>query len=313
MRKHVLNCLIFLVSALLFSYAGCNVPSAGKAESAIEVIDQSGRIVKLVKIPERIISLAPGNTEILYALGLEDKIVGVTDYCNYPPEAKEKPRIGGFSTTNLEKLVAASPDLVLATSMHGKTVIPRLDELGIPVVTLDPETLDETLDAIILVGRATGKENEASEVVAGMQVRIRAVTDKTDSLPQAQKPRVLYITWHNPLMAAGSGTLQDEFIQKAGGVNIAHELAGQAKISLELVVTANPEVIIAGVGMGEGGDAPLQFVRNETRLKNTDAVGNNRVYPVDTDLAGRSGPRITDALERFAGFIHPELFKGAER
>lgn len=313
MRQYILNCLLILLSSVLFSSIGCNVPSSGKVEYSIEITDQSGKVVKLVKIPERIISLAPGNTEILYALGLEDKVVGVTDYCNYPPEAKQKPGIGGFSTPDLEKLVALSPDLVLATSMHQKTVIPRLEEMGIPVVTLDPKTFDEILESISLVGRVTGKEKEAYGVVAGMRTKIKSVTDKTENLLETQKPRVLYLTWYDPLMAAGLRTIQDELIQKAGGVNVAHSLIGQASISLEAVVTANPEVIIAGVGMGTGGDAPLQFARTEPRLTNTDAVRHNRVYAIDVDLAGRSGPRITDALEQFAEFIHPELFKMAKK
>ena len=309
MSQYIRNCLLVLLSLVLSGSAGCDAASPGKVEFLIQVTDQVGREVKLVKIPERIVSLAPSNTEILYALGLEGKVAGVTDYCNYPPEANEKPRIGGFSTPNIEKLVAVSPDLVLAIARHQKIVIPRLEEMGIPVVTIDPKTLDEIVESISLVGRVTGKEKEASGIVAGMRTRIKSVTDKTDNLLQIRKPGVLYITWVNPLMAAGMGTLQDEIIQKAGGVNIARGLIGHANISLEAVVAANPEVIIAGVGMGTGGDAPLQFVRTEPRLTNTDAIRHNRVYAIDVDVAGRSGPRITNALEQFAEFIHPELFK----
>ena len=313
MRQYILPCLIVLLSLALFSSIECNVPSSEKVKYSIEITDQSGRVVKLVKIPERIISLAPSNTEILYALNLEDTIVGVTEYCNYPPEAKAKPVIGGFSTPDLEKLIAASPDLVLATSMHQKKVIPRLQELGIPVLTLDPKSLDGILESISLVGTVTGKEKEASRVVAEMRTKIKSVTYKTDNLLLTQKPRVLFITWYNPFMAAGLGTIQDELIRKAGGVNIAQNLYGQASISLEAVVTANPEVIIAGVGMGTGGDAPLQFARTEPRLTNTDAVRHNRVYAIDVDLAGRSGPRITDALGQFAQFIQPEIFEATTK
>jgi iron complex transport system substrate-binding protein len=311
MSQYIRNCLLVILSLVLLSAAGCNVPSSGKAKSLIEITDQLGRVVTLVRIPERIVSIAPSNTEVLFALGLADRTVGVTEYCNYPPEAKEKSRIGGFSTPNIEKLVAVSTDLVLATSMHQKTVIPRLEEMGIPVFALDPKTLDEILESISLVGRVTGREKDASGIVAGMRTKIKSVTDKTGNLLQTQKPRVLYITWFNPLMAAGLGTLQDELIEKAGGVNIAHSLIGHANISLEAVVATNPEVIIAGVGMGTGGDAPLQFARTEPRLINTDARQHNRVYAIDVDLAGRSGPRITDALEQFAKFIHPEFFKAA--
>ena len=301
---------LLLISAMLLSlFVACTPPPEEAASSAGEITDQLGRVVKLDGIPQRIISLAPSNTEILFALGLADKIIAVTDYCNYPPEAKEKPSIGGFSTPNIEKLVALSPDLILATSIHEARIISQLEGRGMAVFALVPETLDEVLEAITLVGKITGKEEEASGLVAEMQNRIKAVTDKTDGLPESQRPRVFYVTWHDPLMTSGLGTRHEELIQKAGGTNIARDLAGYANISLEAVIAANPEVIIAGVGMGTGKDLPLQFAKTEPRLRNTDARRNNRVHAIDVDLAGRPGPRIVDALEKFAESIHPELFK----
>jgi iron complex transport system substrate-binding protein len=309
MSKYVRNCLFVLLSLVLLVSLSCSSPKTGETRSPIEITDQLGRVVKLDKIPQRIISLAPSNTEILFALGLVERVVAVTDYDNYPPEAKQKPTIGGFSTPNIEKVVALSPDLVLATSIHQKQVIPNLEQRGITVFALAPKTLDEVLEAITLVGKITGEEKAASKLVAEMRTKIRAVTDKTSNLPEAQKPRVFYITWHDPLMTAGAGTLQDELIQKAGGTNVAQNLAGYAGISLEAIVEANPEVMIAGVGMGTGADAPLQFAMTEPRLRNTDARLHNRVYAIDTDLTGRAGPRIVDALEQFAQYIHPELFK----
>lgn len=268
-----------------------------------------GRVVKLEKVPERIISLAPSNTEILFALGLDDRVVGVSDYCNYPPEVQEKPSIGGFSTPNIEEVVALSPDLILATSIHEKRIIPQLEEKGLTVFALNPKTLDEVLESITLVGEISGKDEEASQLVAEMQNRIKAVTEKTDNLPETQRPRVFYITWHDPLKTAGSETRHDELIRMAGGTNIALDLAGYAAITLEVVIQANPEVILAGVGMGSGEDLPFQYVKTEPRLRNVDARINNRVYSIDVDLAGRPGPRIVDALEQFAESIHPELFK----
>ncbi len=303
-RLFVLLCLVLLISLV-----SCSPPKAGETKSPIEITDQLGRSVKLEKIPQRIISLAPSNTEILFALGLAERVVAVTDYCNYPPEANDKPSIGGFSTPNIEKVVALSPDLVLATSIHQKQVIPNLEQKGITVLALAPKTLDEVLEAITLVGKVTAKEEEASRLVAGMQSKIKAITDTTANLTEAQKPRVFYVTWHDPLKTAGSGTLQDELIRMAGGVNIAGNLSGFAGISLEAVIEANPEVMIAGVGMGAGADAPLRFALTETRLRNTDARQHDRVYAIDVDLVGRTGPRITDALEQLARFIHPELFK----
>ncbi len=312
MSQYVRNCLFVLLSLVLLVSLSCSSPKAGETKSPIEITDQLGRLVKLDGIPQRIISLAPSNTEILFALGLADSVVAVTDYCNYPPEAKEKPSIGGFSTPNIEKVVALSPDLVLATSIHQKQVIPNLEQRGITVFALAPQTLDEVLEAITLVGKITGKDKEASQLVTEMQTRINTVTDKTSSLTQSQRLRVFYVTWHDPLKTAGAGTLHDELIQKAGGTNIAQSLTGYAGISLETVIEANPEVIVAGVGMGSGADAPLQFAMTEPRLRNTDARQNSRVYSIDVDLVGRAGPRIADALMKFAEMIHPELFKESE-
>ncbi|MBA7541930.1 Vitamin B12-binding protein [subsurface metagenome] len=285
-----------LVSVMLVGLFVACTPSKEVEEAAsfpIEVTDQLGRVVKLEKIPERIISLAPSNTEILFALGLGDRVVAVTDYCDYPPEAQAKPKIGGYTTTNIEKVVALSPDLVLAAYLQEKRIIPALEGKGLTIFALDPKTLDEVLESITLVGEVTGKGEEASQLVAGMRNRIKAVTAKTDNLPAAQRPTVFYLTWHDPLRTTGSGTRHDELIQKAGGINIARDLfTGYAAISLE--------------------DSPFQYVRTEPRLRNVDARINHRVYKILVDLAGRPGPRIVDGLELLAKYIHPEIFGPAE-
>ena len=307
---------IALLTSLILSgtLAACTrAPAIEETASfPIELTDQLGRVVKLDGIPQRIISIAPSNTEILFALGLADKIVAVTDYDDYPPEAEMKPSIGGFSTPNIEEIVALSPDIIIAASIHEDKIIPQLEAKGLTVLALDPNNLDEVLAAVTLIGKATGQEKEASGLVAEMQSRIKAVTDKTDSLSQEQKPRVFYIVWHDPLMAPGSGTFQDDLIRKAGGINIAQELTSWTTISLEAVIEANPEVMIAGVSHGSLTDLNFQFIKTEPRLRDTDARRNDRVYDVDGDLASRPGPRIIDGLEKFARFIHPELFEGAQ-
>ena len=300
---------LFLVSVMLLSLLVACAPSPKEAmPSPGEIMDQLGRVVKLDRMPQRIISLAPSNTEILFALGLADKVVAVTDYCDYPPEAKMKPSIGGFSTPNIEEVIALSPDLILATSIHEKRIIPQLEGKGLTVFALNLKTLDEALEAITLVGEITGKEERASELVAEMQNRIKAVTDKTNSLPEGKRPRVFHLTWHDPLMTSGSGTLLHELIQKAGGRNIFPEIIGTKSVDLEVLVARDPQVMIAGIGMGSGEDKPFQYLTTESRLKNTEAAKNGRIYGIDLDLAGRAGPRIVDGLERFAKCIHPEIF-----
>jgi iron complex transport system substrate-binding protein len=306
--KYFQSCLLILLSLFLTGSLSCASSPSQNDPSSDEIIDQMGRIVKLDKIPQRILSLAPSDTEILYALGLADRVVGVTDYDNYPPEVKEKPSIGGFSTPNIEKILSLSPDLILATRINEKDVIPRLEQQGLKVLGLDPRTLNEVLEAITLVGKVTGKEPEAGKLVTDMRSRINSVADKTAKLSADSRLRVLYIVWHDPLMTAGAGTFYDEMIQTAGGVNIAHSLSGYPTITLETVVAANPQVIIAGISMGAGADQSLNFVLSEPRLANTDARIYRRVHGVDSNVAGRPGPRIVDVLEEFAALIHPELF-----
>jgi iron complex transport system substrate-binding protein len=293
--------LAVLLAGLFISCAG-TTPST--AVSPITVTDQLGRTVTVKARPQRIVSLAPSNTEIVYALGLADRLVARTDYDNYPPEVKDKPSIGGFSDPNIEQVVAMAPDLVLAASIHENRVISQLEATGLTIVALDPKTIDEVLDAITLVGKVTGAEEEAAALTAGMRQRLTAVTVKAGV--SSYLPGVFYVVWHDPLMIAGAGTFHDELIRRAGGVNLGHDLTGYADISLETVITANPQVMIAGVGMGTGEDLPLQYLHSESRLADTDARKNGRVYPVDADIVNRYGPRIVDALEQFAGFIHPE-------
>lgn len=309
MSRGIRDYLLVLWALLLFTIPGCTSPQTGETTPQIQVTDQLDRTVKLDTIPKTIVSIAPANTEILFALGLDEKIAGVTDYCNYPSKAKEKPSIGGFSTPNIEKIVALSPDLILAAPIHEKQIIPQLEAKGMTVLALSPKTISDILDAITLVGKATSTEKAAAELLSQMQSRIKAITDKTGGLTEAQRPEVFYVIWHDPLTTVGPGTFHDELIRLAGGTNIAGTLSGYPTIGLETVISANPEVIIGGVGTGMSADAPLQFIRNESRLKNVDARLNNRIYSVDGDIVGRAGPRITDALEQFARFIHPELFK----
>lgn len=304
-----------LISVMLLSLlASCTSiseePSPAEVSTLpMEVIDQAGRAVRIEQIPERIISLAPSNTEIIYALHLEDRLVGVTEYCDYPEAAKEKPKIGGFSTVSIEKVVESQPDLILAANIHKSEVVPQLERLGLTVLVLDPKTIEEVLEAINLVGKFTGKKEEAEQLTSEMRDRIKAVTDKTESLPETQRPRVLYLLWHEPLMTAGAKTRIHELIVKAGGINIAQGLAGDyPTMSLEAVILANPQVIVTGSGHGSGEDLPFQFALTEPRLKDVDARRNDRLYAIDANVVSRPGPRTAEALEEMARQLHPEIF-----
>jgi iron complex transport system substrate-binding protein len=302
--------IILLMAVLSGLPVSCTSPAESTPPAPLTITDQLGRTVTLkTATPRRIVSLAPSHTETIYALGIADRLAAVTDYCNYPPEAKEKPSIGGFSTPNIEEIVAMEPDLILATGIHEDKVILQLESKGLTVVAVNPMTIDDVIESITLVGKVTGAAEQAADLLDDMQKRIKAVTDKTAGLNDDEKPRVLFVVWHDPLMAAGSATLHDELIRMAGGINIAGDLEDYADISLEAVLTANPQVIIAGIGMGSGEDLPFQYLNTEPRLEDTDARRDNSIYPINQDLVGRPGPRVVKALEQFAEFIHPELFR----
>jgi iron complex transport system substrate-binding protein len=296
---------IALVIALVLTIYTLAKPASPEAELTPTqyVFDDLGRLVAINGTPQRIISLAPSNTEILFALGLGDKVVGVTDYCDYPPEALEKEKVGGYATPDIEKIVALNPDLVLVAYGTPMDVINSLVGLGLTVFGIKTTDLDDLLNDIRRIGEITDKEVEAQALTAAMASRIQAVTNQTEELEQ--RPRVFYIVWHDPLWTAGSGTFIHELIEKAGGVNICQNITGYATISIEEVVARDPEIIIAS-------EWSYDWAKNATELASTNASQTGRIYTVDDDLVQRPGPRLVKGLEWFAHFIHPEIFEEPE-
>ena len=295
---------IFILALVIFGGLG---QTSHAAQFPVTVTDDRGKEVTIYSRPKRIISLSPANTEILFALGLDEEIVGVTEFCNYPPEAKDKEKIGGYSNPNLEKIVSLKPDLILADYGNPIKGIKQIESLGYTLVGLNPKTIEDILRNIKLVGKITGKTKEASELISNMKERLNSVEERVRSLDEGEKVRVLYVIWYKPLWTAGSGTFIDELIKKAGGINIASELSGYKQMSLEKVIEKNPQVIV----VGESKDQPnlVKTVKEETTLFGTDAFRNNRIYTIDTDIVSRSGPRIVDALEQLAKLLHPKMFK----
>jgi iron complex transport system substrate-binding protein len=273
------------------------------------VIDDLGRVVSLAGAPERIVSLSPANTEILFALGLDSKVVGVTTYCNYPPKLEslkdqgEIALVGGFIDPDLEKILSLVPDLVLASNIHSDNVVFSLEKEGIPTFVVDPDNVSSTLLSIEKIGRITGKTTEAIDLTNEMRSRIHAISDGDARLPAA---KVLYIVWIDPVRTAGTGTFEDEIIEEAGGVNLFHDLRGYAQVDPEAIVLRNPEVIITCADMGDGNDRPFLWAETYRILNQTDARRKGRIFKADGDIVSRTGPRIVDALEIFARFIHSE-------
>jgi len=289
----------FLVGLLSIALVltGC---SSSEQTPTEYVFDDLGRLVAINGTPQRIISLAPSNTETLFALGLGNKVVGVTDYCDYPPEASQKEKVAGYSTPDIEKIVALTPDLILAAHGLPLDVIAALENLGLAVFGIKTTDLDDLLNDIKTIGEITDKEVEALALTSEMAVRIQAVTNQTEELEQ--RPSVFYIVWHDPLWTAGSGTFIDELIEKGGGVNTCQNLTGYTTISIEEVVARNPEIIISS-------ELSFDWALNSTELASTNASQTDRIFTCDDDLVQRPGPRLVEGLEWFAHFIHPEIFE----
>jgi iron complex transport system substrate-binding protein len=267
--------------------------------------DDLGRLVAINGTPQRIVSLSPSITETLFALGLDDRVVGVTDWCDFPPETLEKEKVGGYTTPDIEKIVALTPDLILVAHGTPMEVINTMVGLGLTLFGIKTTDLDDLLNDIKRVGEITDKEVEAYTLTSEMESRIQAVTNQTEELEE--RPRVFYIIWDDPLQTAGSGTFIHELIEKGGGANICGNITGYPIISIEEVVARNPEVIITSSWPGV-----YEWAMNETTLNATDARQNNRVFVCDDNLAQRPGPRLVEGLEWFAYFIHPEIFEEPE-
>jgi iron complex transport system substrate-binding protein len=297
--------LLTATLAGLLILAGCSVQASVPQDS---FTDDLGRHVSIKGIPQRIVSLSPSNTETIYALGLEDRLIGVTTYCNYPPAVRDKPKVSEYSQVDIEKLVSLQPDLILADHIHKDEAIPAMEKLGLTVFALSPGTLTGVMHDISLLGQVTGQKEKAEALVAGLQARITSVTEKTTQLGENERPRTFFLTWYDPLWTEGANTLVNELIVKAGGVNIAADLSGHAEISLEAILQRNPQVILVLSGMGDKNTL-INYIRNEPRFQVLEALKNNRVYVMDMDIFTRTTTRTVDGMEELARLIHPERFK----
>ena len=271
----------------------------------VTVVDDVGLSSLIPKAPVRIVSLGPSNTEILFALGLGPRTVGVTSYCNFPAEAKKKEKTGDFMSPNLELILSLKPDLVLCSGGVQKELALKLKNLNIPAVTLYPKDLKQVLDGISLVGRATGREETASIYMETLNVRIAAVKAKVKS---AAKPKVYLEIWNQPLTTSGKISFVNELITLAGGANIFGELEQTfPSVGGEEILNRDPDIIVTAY-MDKAGKIKADLIKRPG-WGNIKAVKTGRIYDeINSDLLLRSGPRLVDGIEALAKKFHPELF-----
>jgi iron complex transport system substrate-binding protein len=255
----------------------------------------------------RIVSLAPSVTETVFALGMGDALVGVSVYCDYPPAAQRIERVGNFLTPNIEAIVAKHPDVVIAVPSPGnRNPVETLRRLGLKVVVVEPNTIAEIEDSLVTIGQAIGREAEGRALAASIETRMAAIRAR---LADAPRRKVLMVVGQTPLIAVGSGLFQDELISMARGINLAAPAGGRwPRLSVEFVIAAAPEVIIdTTMGNEEraGAGAALAFWGTFHTLP---AVRQHRVYGFKAYQLLRPGPRLPEALESIARFVHPERF-----
>ncbi|MDP2910833.1 MAG: cobalamin-binding protein [Candidatus Omnitrophota bacterium] len=253
---------------------------------------------------QRYISLAPSTTEILFALGLSEEIVAVSSYCNYPPEAKNKAKVGDFSHPNMEKIFSLKPDYIFCTGLEQVPIIRELERLNFNVYVADPENIEELFETISDIGKITARVNEAKGLIEKMRSDIEKISLAVKLIPGEKRARVFIEIWHEPLMTAGKGSFVDELITLAGGDNIAHEInRPYSNFSAEKVVSLNPGCIIMAYMDKE---SPLRLVEARFGWKDIDAVKNKRVFnDIDPDILLRPGPRITEGLKEIYKRLYP--------
>lgn len=299
--------ILFLAAFLLQGCGNAAKPVSGSG-FPMQITDDLGRVVTIKEAPQRIVSLAPAMTEILFALELGDKVVGVTNYCDYPDEAKTKPKIGGFSTPSAELVVTAQPDLVLATKIN-ENFIPQLESAGLTVVVIESLDMEQVLEDIKLVGKFTGAAEASNKLTADMQKRIDSITAKVSSLPDEQKPAVYFEIWPDPLTTGGAKSFANSLITMAGGKNIAGDVEQDwVNLSPEMVLARDPEVAIL-CHHGSSLQTVEEF-KSRKGWEQVSAIRNDRIGLVaDENTVVRPGPRMVEGFEFMAKLFHPDLIK----
>ena len=297
--RRIVSLVLFslLLATLTIPVSSCSSRRNSPATSRT-VTDELGRTVQVTAQPQRIMSLAPSITEILFALGAGDRVAGVTSYCDYPPEARQKPSVGDTLKPGVERIVALNADLaIISTSSQVEASFRKLEDLGIPVYVTNPRTIDGVVESIDRIGELIGARERAHELTDELRRRITNVETRS---AEASRPSVLVILGTEPLITAGAGSFINDLINRAGARSIsAEDKADYPQYSIETAVARQPEIIF----LQAGGNELIE------RLRQTPAARSNRVYHIDDDLLLRPGPRIVDGLEQLAAKVHPELFE----
>ncbi|MGM9923835.1 MAG: ABC transporter substrate-binding protein [Bacillus sp. (in: firmicutes)] len=313
MKKRLYSFLSILTLSIILTACGSDEQAssdvkedAQKEVQSYTVTDDAGNEVKFDQVPEKIVSLQPSNTEILFELGVGDKIIGATEYDNYPKEAKKIERVSDSVVINTEAIIAMKPDAVIAYTIGDENALKPIKEAGIPVFVIKSATsIDDIYGDINQLAKVMGVEEKGKEIVNDIKEQINAVQEKTADI---KKPAKVYyeISPSPDIFTTGSQTFQQEILEMAGVENIFAEQTGWVKISEEEVLKRNPQVILTTVNYVED---PIGEIKSRANWKSVEAIANNQVHQLDNDIMSRPGPRIGEAAELVAKAVYPELFE----
>jgi iron complex transport system substrate-binding protein len=302
MKQSIFFCIVFSSLSLVISCHKAQ-PLSADAAAFYRGRDLAGREIILPQKPRRLISLAPSNTEIVFALGAGTRLQGITSVCDFPPEVNRIRRLGDLGRINLEDIVGLSPDLVLAGTKTDPEALAMLERLHIPSAVTEGTTFEETYASIIAIGKMTGTDVRAAALVASLRSEAAAVADRVKG---ARRPLCYYVVGFGEggNWTAGPGSFIDEMITLGGGRNAAAGLGRPWGIfQLEKLIALDPEIILAGSHTG----APARL-KSEPGYRDLSAVRQNRLLIINDDLVNRPGPRLVGGLREIARALHPELF-----
>jgi iron complex transport system substrate-binding protein len=273
-----------------------------------ELTDELGRKVLLPREAERIVSLAPNLTEIVFALGDGSHLAGDTDFCDDPPEATRKPHVGGPVNPNLEEIVALMPDLILASkSINRRETVNALDHIGLPVYVTDPHSVEEMIASVEHLGSALGAEKAAAALAGDLRARL---ADLDRRLAEAAPRRVLFVVWTDPLISIGSGTFIADALRRAGGRSVVDTKIEWPHVSMEEIVRLQPEFVVFASAHAGNTQRDIDALRERPGWKNLAAMRNGNIVVV-SDAINRPAPRMVEAIEHLARALHPEAFSSS--
>ena len=318
-KKHniFLSILMLVLSIVMFGCSASNDESNQKEEVSestssafpVEVKDGSGEKITIEKKPETIVSLLPSNTETAYALGLGEKIIGVSDYCNFPTEAADKPKVGGLEI-NIEKVLELNPDLLLLSASHfnnAKDTIKQFQTAGIDVLIVpDANSFDGAYETIELIAKATGTSDKADGIISDMKKEVENIKEKASTIKDKKKVWV-EVSSSPDLYTAANGTYIGDMLDIIQAENIANDQEGWVTMNEEQVIERNPDIILTTYCYYI--ENPEEKVYGRKAWSEVSAIKNKQVYDVDNDTISRPGPRLTEGLQQLAEKIYPDIFK----